>query len=119
MGKHAEKRLTLFKECAVCGKSFVTTAETPFKRTVNNKVCYYCSESCKRSSYKHLFDGKAWERRKAREEQRDVSAKNKRYYEAHKPQELARAKARYWADPERARADQAYQRRKRRLEAAG
>ena len=119
MGKHNENRLTLFRECAVCGKSFVTTAATPFKRIVHNKTCYYCSQTCKRASYKHLFDGKAMERRAAREAQRDISAKNRRYYAAHAPQERERATARYWADPDRARADQAYQRRKRRLEAAG
>lgn len=31
------------------------------------KTVFFCSEGCKRASYKHLFDGKADERRKERE----------------------------------------------------
>jgi hypothetical protein len=39
--------------------------------------------------------------------------KNKRYYQTHIEQERQRARDRYWADPESARADQRYQRAKR------
>lgn len=115
--RKTNNRLTLYRTCAICGKSFVTTADTPWMRLVysagHSKTCYYCSETCKQASYKHLFDGKAEERRVAREAQRDISAKNRKYYAAHQEHEKARAKARYWADPERARADNEYQRRKR------
>ena len=76
---------------------------------------YFCSETCKKSTYKHLFDGKADIRRAEREAERDISAKNRLYYERHAEQERARAKARYWSDPERYRADNKYQREKRKL----
>lgn len=120
--RKTNNRLTLYRECAICGRSFVTTADTPWVRLVvmdgHTKTCYYCSGKCKQASYKHLFDGKADERRAAREAQRDIIEKNRKYYAAHQEQEKARAKARYWADPEKARADNAYQRRKRKAMSA-
>ena len=121
----AASRLTLFRTCHTCGRSIVTTADTPFIRQLNadgkkQKTCYFCSEACKRASYKHNMDGKAGERRKARQASRDQAEKNRRYYEAHAEQERARARERYWSDPERARAEMKYQRRKQRLmEAVG
>ena len=114
-------RLSLIRVCHACGRSFPTTAATPFMRQVYNvdgkrqKTCYFCSEACKLASYKHLFDGKAAERRKAREAAMDISEKNRRYYAAHAEQERRRAKERYWADPEGSRAAVAYQRKKRKL----
>ena len=115
--RKTNNRLTLYRTCAICGKSFVTTADTPWMRLVysagHSKTCYYCSETCKQASYKHLFDGKAAQRKAERDAQRDTREKNRRYYIAHQDQERERAKARYWADPERARADNEYQRRKR------
>ena len=117
-------RLTLYRTCHICGKSFVTTADTPFVRQITNvdgkrqKTCYFCSESCKKASYKHLWDGKAEVRRAEREAKRDISEKNRRYYAAHAEQERQRAKERYWADPESARANNRYKRKKRGLEHA-
>ena len=115
--RKTNNRLTLYRTCAICGKSFVTTADTPWMRLVysagHSKTCYYCSETCKQDSYKHRFDGKAAKRKAERDAQRDIREKNRRYYIAHQDQERERAKARYWADPERARADNEYQRRKR------
>lgn len=114
-------RLTLYRTCHTCGKSFVTTADTPFVRQITNvdgkkqKTCFFCSEACKAASYKHLFDGKAQERKDAK---RDISEKNRRYYAAHAEKERQRAKERYWADPESARENNRYQRKKRRLEHA-
>ena len=32
--KVVDKRLTLFRTCGICGKSFVTTADTPWVRQV-------------------------------------------------------------------------------------
>jgi hypothetical protein len=46
---------------------------------------------------------------------RDISAKNSLYYERHSGKEKARAKARYWADPEAARESNRYQYQKRKL----
>lgn len=79
------------------------------------KTCYFCSSTCYKASYKHVgwYDGKAEERRAEREAKRDVREKNRRYYAAHAEQIRARARARYWADPEAARAANAYNRRKR------
>lgn len=119
--KNTDKRLALIRCCGICGKQFRTTAATPWVRQVprdgkRQATTYYCSSTCFQASYKHIgwYDGKAEERRREREMARDISAKNRRYYQAHIEQERARARARYWADPESARADMAYQRKKRR-----
>lgn len=117
-------RLTLFRTCQTCGQTILTSAETPFVRQLSNvdgkkqKTCYFCSQTCKNASYKHLFDGKAAERRKAREAGR-AKEKNRRYYIAHAERERERARARYWANRESALADMAYQRKKRKLVEAG
>lgn len=113
-------RLTLYRTCGTCGETIVTTADTPWVRQVHRDgkrqaTTYYCSESCWRDSYKHpgWWDGMTQERRKEREASRDTHEKNRRYYAAHAEQERKRARDRYWSDPHRARADNAYQRRKR------
>src|SRR5699024_1717282 len=113
-------RLTLYRTCGTCGGTIVTTADTPWVRQVHRDgkrqaTTYYCSESCWRASYKHpgWWDGMTQERRKEREASRDTHEKNRRYYAAHAEQERKRARDRYWSDPHRARADNAYQRRKR------
>lgn len=124
--RDTDNRLMLIRVCHTCGKSFSTTAATPFMRQITNvggrkqKTCYFCSERCKNASYRHLFDGKAEERRKAREAARDISEKNRRYYIAHAEQERQRSRERYWNDPEASRAAVAYQRKKKKLlEAVG
>lgn len=107
-------RLTLYRTCATCGRGIVTTASFPFMRLVqadgHAKISYYCSERCKAASYKHLFDGRAGDRKRKRDAARSAE-KNRRYYEAHREQEKARQKARYWADPEARRADLRYSKR--------
>lgn len=114
-------RLTLYRTCHTCGKSIVTTADTPFVRQIvidgRQVTCYFCSETCKRASYKHTgwWDGLADARRKAKEATRDTKEKNRRYYDTHAEQERQRARERYWSDPESARADNRYQREKRRI----
>lgn len=119
--KYTYSRLNVVRECGTCGKTFSTTADSPWIRQVltdgRQLTKYYCSQTCFRASYKHrgYWDGKAEERRKEREASRDISAKNRLYYERHREQELARARARYWADPEAARQANEYQRRKRKL----
>lgn len=117
-------RLTLYRTCHTCGKSIVTTADTPYVRQIvidgRQVTCYFCSERCKRASYKHpgWWDGLADARRKAKEDARDVREKNRRYYDTHAEKERQRARKRYWSDPESARADNRYQREKRRLQSA-
>lgn len=121
--KNTNNRLTLVRTCHTCGKTFSVTADTPFMRQIPNvggkkqKTCYFCSKSCYAASYKHIgwFDGLAWKRRQEREYKRDIAEKNRRYYAAHAERERARAKSKYWADPEQSRADNAFQRRKRKL----
>ena len=120
--KNTTNRYTLFRTCYVCGQTMITTADTPFMRQLRNvdgkkeKTVYFCSESCKESTYIHHFDGLSWKRRKEREARRDKSAQNKRYYENHADQERERAKQRYhsMSDEERAKLN-AYRRRQRAL----
>lgn len=124
--KTTGNRRTLFRTCFVCGQTMITTADTPFMRQLCNtdgkkqKTVYFCSESCKESTYKHHFDGLAWKRREEREAQRDNAARNKRYYDNHADQERERAKYRYHAmsDEERAKLN-AYRRRQRALQKKG
>lgn len=115
-------RLTLFRTCHTCGKSIVTTADTPFVRQIvidgRQVTCYFCGEKCKRASYKHpgWWDGLAEARRKGREAARDFKEKNRRYYAAHAEKLRQRSRERYWKDPESARANNRYQREKRKLQ---
>ena len=116
----ANARLTLLRCCETCGKAIVTTADTPFIRQIPKGVkrqatVYFCSESCKRASYKHLFDGKEKERRRAREAARDHTEKNKKYYAAHAEERREAARAYRKLHPGAAAADSAYSRRKRKL----
>lgn len=118
--RHTTNRLTLVRSCGTCGTSFLTTADTPWVRQIprdgkKQSTTYFCSEKCFASSYKHIgfFDGKAEQRRKEREAKRDIKEKNRLYYERHAERDRSRARARYWADPESARADNQYQRAKR------
>ena len=115
-------RLTLYRTCHACGRAFRTTADHPFIRQLpadgkKQKTCYFCCEACWRASYKHkgYWDGLTDARRKAREASRDTREKNRRYYAAHAAELRQRARERYWIDPEAAREDNRYQRKKRRL----
>lgn len=115
-------RLTLHRVCGTCGRSIVTTADTPWVRQVERDgkrqaTTYFCCSSCFAASYKHIgwYDGKNRERRRAREAARDNRERNRRYYAAH-AEELREKARRYRLDhPGMAAADSAYQRRKRKL----
>ncbi len=113
-------RRTLYRKCGTCGRSIVTTADTPWVRQVprdgkRQATVYYCSETCKKASYKHLFDGKAEERRRAREAKRDTRKKCRRYYAAHAEELKEYARQRRLANPGMAAADSAYARKKWKL----
>ena len=118
--KDTRNRKTLIRACGTCGVEFLTTAGTPWlrqvprdgKRQVNT---YYCCETCFSASYRHRFDGKAKERRAERERNRDRTEYRKKRYAENRDRELAYARARYWADPEAARAANRYAKKKRRL----
>ena len=118
--RKTENRLILFRECGTCGKSFMTTASTPWIRQIprdgkKQAITYFCSETCFRASYKHKFDGKVDERQREREAKRDTTEKNRRYYLANAERLRQKAREHYWADPERSRANNKYQREKRKL----
>lgn len=119
--RNTKNRLLLVRTCYVCGKTFSVTADTPFVRQLQNvegkkqKTCYFCSEKCKQSTYKHLFDGLAWKRREEREAKRDISAKNKKYYLAHR-EEICKKKREYYnINVGLAAINNKYQRNKRKL----
>lgn len=114
-------RLTLFRTCYVCGQTMITTADTPFVRQLINvdgkkqKTCYFCSESCKQSTYKHLFDGCEWVRRKEREEKRDAKEKNYKYYHDHEEEMRKRRKHQYYAMTQKERDKENEYRRKKHM----
>ena len=122
--KNTMNRKTLIRECGTCGAMFLTSADTPWlrqvprdgKRQVNT---YYCCQSCYKASYKHLFDGKAEERKREWSAVYDRSearlARRRERYRQNVEAERAKAKARYWADPEAARAANRYSKQKRKL----
>ena len=119
--KQTTNRLTLHRVCHVCGTEFTTTADTPFMRQIVNvggkkqKTCYFCSASCKQASYKHLFDGKAAQRKGEYDRTKDRRAYNHSYYTSNACRLKARARERYWADPEEYRQRNIYNKRKRQL----
>ncbi len=88
--RQTDTRLFLIRTCHTCGKIFSTTAASPFMRQIKNvggkkqKTCYFCSETCKAASYKHLFDGKAAERKAEYDRNRDRRESARRYYAAAK-----------------------------------
>lgn len=115
-------RLTLHRTCGTCGKQIVTTADTPWIRQMprdgkTQATTYFCCEKCYAASYKHIgwFDGKANERRRAREAARDNRERCRRYNEAHREERREYARRRRQEHPELAAADSAFYRRKRKL----
>lgn len=120
--KKTDRRLTLIRPCGTCGQMVVTTAASPFMRMIERDgkkeaTTYYCCESCYKASYKHIgwFDGKAEERRKEREKNRDVHEKNRRYYAAH-AEEIRSKKRAYYAEHAGLSAENSrFQRQKRKL----
>lgn len=115
-------RLTLYRTCGTCGRSIVTTADTPWVRQVERDgkkqaTTYFCCESCFAASYKHIgwFDGKAEERRRAREAARDNRARNRAYNAAHAEERREKARRYRQEHPGLAAADSAFYRKKRRL----
>ena len=100
----------------------VTTAASPFMRQMERDgkrqaTTYFCSESCKKASYKHVgwYDGKTEERRKEREKNRDVREKNRRYYAAHAEEIKAKKRAYYAAHPGLSAENSRYWRAKNKL----
>lgn len=117
----AMSRKTLFRDCFICGKHFSTTADTPFVRQITNvngkkqATVYFCSASCKKKSYKHLFDGKYDERRMEREPKRDVTEKNRKYYLKNSEEIRRKRMEKYYENREEELLTQKYNRKKRKL----
>lgn len=115
-----ENRLTLYRQCWICGKWFWTTAASPWMRQIQNvggkkqKTCYFCSSACKEESYKMPHHGKGRlnkeEKSRAR---RHTPDENRAYYLAHAEEIKARKRAKYQADPEPFLAANRYNRAKR------
>lgn len=120
--RKTDRRLTLVRCCGTCGHTFATSAGSPWVRQVERDgkkqaTTYYCSQSCFAASYKHIgcFDGKAEERRKERERNRDVREKNRQYYLAHAEEIKAKKRAYYAANPGLSAENSKYNRKKNKL----
>lgn len=122
--RNTSNRLALIRTCHTCGKVFPTTAASPFMRMVQNeegkynKTAYFCSESCKKASYKYNMDGLEWKRRKEREQNRDKTKRAeywKKYYEENGDRIRANRVARYRKNREDELLSNEFYRRKRRL----
>lgn len=120
--KQTANRRSLIRVCGTCGKTFPTTAASPWMRSILGedghwRITYFCSSSCFQSSYKHIgwYDGKADIRRQEREESRDRSEYNRRYRESHREQINQRRRERYWENHEEELASNRYAKKKRKL----
>lgn len=123
--RNTTNRLTLYRTCGTCVRQIVTTADTPWVRQVERDgkkqaTTYFCSEKCFAASYKHIgwYDGKAEERRKLKDRNRDPEkerARNRRYRQEHAEELREKARLRRLANPGMAAADSAYNRKKRKL----
>jgi len=123
--KKTTNRLTLIRSCGTCGREFSTTADTPWVRSIiqddkRQVTTYFCSEKCFAASYKHIgwYDGKAAERRKLKDRNRDPEkerARFRRYRETHREEINERARLRRIRNPGLVAADNAYYKKKRKL----
>lgn len=101
MRRNATSRKTLHRECGTCGKTFTTTADTPFMRNIRKdgkyKNTYYCCQSCYKKSYKYDMWANQVEKRRE---------KDRKYYEAHKEEKAEKNRQYYQANKERIKAYQ-------------
>ena len=124
--RNTTNRLSLIRQCGTCGKSIGTSADSPWIRQMpkgdkKQATVYFCSSVCYQKSYKHIgwYDGKSDERRAAKEAARDVSGKNKRYYQRNKNRIKKQHKVRYWDKHDEFIAQGAFYRKKRKLIGGG
>lgn len=120
--RNTRNRLLLIRTCYTCGKTFPTTAASPFMRMMPNdegkynKTAYFCSETCKKASYKYNMDGLAWKRRQERPRDKEKRAETwKRYYAANAERIKANRRARYQETKDSGMSETQYYRRKRLL----
>lgn len=118
MRKYADKRLTLYRKCAVCGRPIVTRADSPWARQVaedgRQLQKYYCSSACYKASYKHIgwYDGLAWKRKIERDKEREKTRNRAEawsvYYAANGERIREKRRERYRENIASERADNAY-----------
>lgn len=124
--RKTKNRMTIFRECLICGQRIVTTAETPWMRQMydvdgkKQKTCYFCSTECLQASYKRIgwYDGKAEQRRAEKDRSRDPAQRAEqwqRYYAANADRLRAKRMDRYWSHHDAELESNKYQRRKRKL----
>lgn len=120
--RNTKNRLFLIRTCHTCGKTFPTTAASPFMRMMPNddgkyhKIAYFCSETCKKSSYKYNMDGLAWKRRQERPRDKEKRAETwKRYYAENGDKIRAHRRARYQETKDSGLSETQFYRRKRQL----
>ncbi len=124
--RKTNNRMTIFRECFICGQRIVTTAETPWIRQMYNvdgkkqKTCYFCSSECFQASYKHIgwYDGKAEQRRAEKDHSRDPARRAeqwKRYYAQNCERLRCKRMEYYWRNHDDELASNRYCRQKRKL----
>lgn len=120
--KNAAFRFLLTRTCGTCGKEFQTSADSPWVRQVprdgkRQATTYYCSTGCFQASYKHIgfYDGKYLERKQEYDAKRNHAAKYRDYYAKNADVVKAKARAKYWENPEEYRERCQYSRQKRKL----
>ena len=102
---NAQSRRTLIRTCFQCGQIILTRADTPWIRQLCNVdgkkqyTAYFCSQSCMDASYTYNMDGRAEERKRAKDNRtpEQIREKNRRYYLAHAETERARQKRNYYS----------------------
>ena len=120
--KQTADRHSLIRVCGTCGKTFPTTAASPWIRQLprdgkKQATVYFCCSECFQASYKHIgwYDGKADIRRQAREASRDRSEYYRKYQEENREEINRRRRERYWEHHDDELAANKYARKKRKL----
>lgn len=123
--RNTTNRLTLIRACGTCGRTFSTTADSPWIRQIarggkRQVTTYFCCSACFQASYKHIgwYDGKAAERRRAKDANRDPRKRAeawKRWYAENGDAVRARRMERYYENREDELADNRFYRQKRKL----
>ena len=118
-GKPLGYKATLSKCCPICEQMFFTQSNTPFKRKIKGKTVYYCSYSCKQSSYMLNMDGHADERKAENEKKRYQKRKEAGYFVDYRAENRDRERQRshdnYHRDIETSRAKGRFYYRKKKL----
>ena len=120
--KQTANRRSLIRVCGTCGKTFSTTADSPWMRQMprdgkKQAITYFCCSDCYKSSYKNIgwYDGKADIRRQKRESNRDRTEYNHKYYEKNREEIKRKHRKRYWENHEESLLINKYSKKKRKM----